>query len=105
VITIDQGKIDAPHFPRDQEWWDGFVPFWITVTVRPDGTVALDANCRHAAELDGTSHRDPVTAGLTATVRRRRRAGMARWISECAGGRLAAGIVEPATAQHRDTAR
>jgi hypothetical protein len=30
---------------------------------------------------------------------------MVKWISECAGGRLAAGIVEPATAQQQETAR
>lgn len=93
MITIDQSKIDAPNFPRSAEWWDRFLPFWITASVRPDNTVVLDANTRYAAELDGHRNTDPATAGLTAAALKRRRAGMAKWITECAGGRLAAGIV------------
>ena len=45
-VLIDQGRIDAPDFPRDQAWWTRFAPGWATATVRDDGTVTIDADAR-----------------------------------------------------------
>lgn len=42
MIIIEQSAIDAPGFPRSPEWWQQFLPEWIAVTVRDDGTVALE---------------------------------------------------------------
>lgn len=45
-ILIAQAKVDAPDYPRDQEWWTGFVPCWVTAEVRADGIVSLTYNGR-----------------------------------------------------------
>ena len=42
MIAIDQARIDAPDYPRSQEWWTGFVPVWVKATVHNDGTVTLE---------------------------------------------------------------
>lgn len=70
-LVIDQDDITAPDFPRSQDWWDRWVPLWITATVRDDGTVTLDVNGKHA---NGT--RDE----LTGAKLRRSRAVMAQWL-------------------------
>lgn len=52
MITIDQRKINAPGFPRDQEWWRRFTPEWAAVTVNGD-TVTLEPSglaMRYTAE-------------------------------------------------------
>ena len=41
MIIIDQGKIDAPDFPRSLEWWRRFVPEWGHVAVTEDGGASL----------------------------------------------------------------
>jgi hypothetical protein len=43
-LVIDQADIEAPGFPRPQEWWDRFMPLWVAVDVQDDGTVLLDYN-------------------------------------------------------------
>jgi hypothetical protein len=41
-LVIDQHEIDTPDFPRDQAWWDHFMPHgWTKATVRPDGRVFI----------------------------------------------------------------
>lgn len=40
---IDQTLIDAPAFPRGQDWWTRFLPGWADATVRDDGTVVVTA--------------------------------------------------------------
>lgn len=76
-LVIDQADITAPNFPRSEAWWRGFVPTnWITVDVREDGTVTLDARrergCRHD---DGS----PLDTPLTDAQFRRRRASVVQW--------------------------
>jgi hypothetical protein len=71
-LIIDQTAIALPHWPRDQRWWDQFVPLWSTAVVRADGTVAIDVNDRQA---DGTRiELDPAT-------RRRRRKALFGWLT------------------------
>jgi len=71
-LIIDQTAIALPHWPRDQRWWDQFVPLWSTAVVRADGTVAIDVNDRQAG---GTRiELDPAT-------RRRRRKALFGWLT------------------------
>lgn len=105
-MLIDQAKIDAPKFPRSQEWWDRFTGVGTTATVHDDETVTLEANGEHydyATWMADPGHHDkpcPVAGPSRWTVRDRRRAGarLEKWVRECASGRLAAGIVEEAGA-------
>ena len=71
MITIDQAKIDAPKFPRSQEWWAGFVPMWVTATVRDDGTVALEVAPKdHPSQTPGRVSRRKQAAALAQWVER-----------------------------------
>lgn len=84
-VVIDQARIDAPDFPRSQEWWQAFVPStWVTAAVRDDGTVALD--------VSGEAHpsQGPRPA---AAVRRNQERALRRWITNLP--RLAVAVVEP----------
>lgn len=47
MVVIEQAKINAPNFPRSQEWWRRFVPEWADVTVSEDGTVTVAGCNRH----------------------------------------------------------
>jgi hypothetical protein len=87
-LVIDQADITAPDFPRDEAWWRRFVPLnWITVEVRADGTVTLDARrergCPHD---DGT----PIDTPLTDAQYSLRREGVVRFARETIGHHLAA---------------
>lgn len=75
TIIIDQDRIDAPDFPRSQEWWQRFVPIWVTATVRDDGAVLLEASAGHVFTRTATGRKP-----LAPAVRRRRAAAMVRWI-------------------------
>lgn len=76
-LVIDQADITAPKFPRDAEWWRGFVPTnWITVDVGEDGTVTLDARRERGCPHDDGS---PLDTPLTDAQFRERRAGVVRW--------------------------
>jgi hypothetical protein len=89
MITIDQAKIDAPKFPRSQEWWAGFAPVWIAAAVQPDGTVTLEPSGRmydYANDSD-----EIITVPLSPAARRRQEAAMARWVGNLP--RLAVAIV------------
>jgi hypothetical protein len=90
-MIIDQSRINAPDFPRSQEWWRRFVPEWVTVTVRDDGTVTLEPSSlvmRYTAER-GTWW-EP--GDLKAAALRHRAKSLAQWV----GGlpRLSVAIVE-----------
>lgn len=52
-IVIDQAKVrvdealvrrGAPPFPRSLEWWQRFLPIWITASEGVDGTLVLEPN-------------------------------------------------------------
>jgi len=73
-LVIDQGDVTVPSFPRPQEWWRRYMPPWITVDVRDDGTVALDY------DPAGSLAHDPGQE-LTPAELRRCRASMTRWIN------------------------
>jgi hypothetical protein len=65
AFRIDQALIDAPHFPRDADWWTGFLPMWCNVVEQqPDGTIF--------AAVDG-----------------RQGPALAKFLAQTAGGRLA----------------
>jgi hypothetical protein len=71
MITIDQGKIDAPDFPRSQEWWTRFLPGWVTGAVQPDGTVTIEPS---GEAQPGQDRR------RAADVRRRRELALMAWL-------------------------
>ena len=91
MIVIDQGRIDAPKFPRSAEWWREFVPEWAAVTVHDDGKVTLEPSgltMRYTAERG--IWWEPV-AGWSAAKRQRAEQSIARWIRSLP--RLAVAIV------------
>lgn len=71
MITIDQSRISAPDFPRSQEWWDRFLPGWVTGTVHPDGTLTIEPD---SEAPPGQGRRQ------AAAVRRRRELAIMRWL-------------------------
>lgn len=75
-LVIDQADIMAPDFPRSAEWWRRFMPQWISVDVREDGTVALD--------YSGVTPTEAKRPTLTAAELRHGRTGMVRWLSRSA---------------------
>jgi len=75
-LVIDQADITAPKFPRSAEWWRGFMPAWISVDVREDGTVALDY------DPEGSLARWPEDPRAQAAGMRRGRGGMVRWVGQ-----------------------
>ena len=80
MITIDQGRIDAPKFPRDQEWWQGFAPIWVKATVRDDGTVTLEPS---GTQYDYSPGADPLATihrELSAAERKRYGKYLAQWV-------------------------
>ena len=88
MITIDQARIDAPHFPRDQRWWDTFGPVWVTATVREDGTVTLETSDCYWTTDGVIAHRTPVCGW------KRLDQELTRWV-----GRLRIGdaVIKPAS--------
>ena len=74
MITIEQARIDAPHYPRTQEWWQGFVPVWVTATVRDDNTVTLETNDQYYDSDGNIAHRAPVCG------RAKLDAALAQWV-------------------------
>jgi len=74
-LVIDQADIEAPGFPRPQEWWGRFMPFWIAVDVQDDGTVTLDYNSWNPADLN-----DAKPGELTPAQLARGRFNMTRWV-------------------------
>jgi hypothetical protein len=94
MIVIDQGKIDAPDFPRGQDWWRRFTPPWVSVTVRDDGTVAMTHSglvMRYAAKRGVWWEPDPDQSNA---ARRKRERTVANWIGH--QSRLAVAIVAEA---------
>ena len=85
MITIDQARINAPDFPRTPEWWQRFLPGYITASHRDGGIVVLD--------VTGEAHpsQGPRPAAL---VRRNQYEGFLRWLHGLP--QLEAGIVEDA---------
>lgn len=90
MITIDQARIDAPHYPRSQEWWQGFVPVWVTATVRDDGTVTLEANDQYFDGDGKIARRRPVCG------RRKLDEALTQWVSRLP--RLSVAVIESASA-------
>jgi hypothetical protein len=92
MIIIDQARTDAPPglYPRSQQWWRRFVPEWVTVTVRADGTVILEPSGLTMRYATGRGVWRKPSAGQSAAACRRRDKALARRI----GGipRLAAAI-------------
>ena len=79
MIVIDQAKIDAPDFPRDQAWWDRFAPVWIAATVRDDGIVTLMPSGRaHVYSMPG---HPVVQRELTEAQTKRQRDAIWRWVT------------------------
>lgn len=86
-LVIDQEDITAPRFPRGREWWEQFVPVnWITVEVRDDGTVALDARRDRCGFAGGEWVPDGTQ--LTGAQFQRQRVAVARWIGGAIGRHL-----------------
>ena len=73
-LVIDQADITAPDFPRPADWWRRFIPVWISVDVRDDGTVALDYS--------------GIRPTLTPSELRHGRTGMVRWLGSALGRHL-----------------
>ena len=92
MIIIDQARIDAPPglYPRSQQWWRQFMPEWVKVTVRADGTVILEPSGLTMRYATGRGVWWEPSADQSAAACRRRDKALARWI----GGipRLAAAI-------------
>lgn len=65
-IVIDLSRLPGQHTDT-QEWWDRFVPAWMTATVQDDGTahVVATVHYRLPGESGSWSPSDP------ASVRRR----------------------------------
>jgi hypothetical protein len=83
-VVIDQSRIDAPDFPRSQEWWSRFIPMWADATVRDDGTVLLEAS--------GRPHPSEGSQEVTADRARSQAGALDQWIRSVP--RLAVAIVE-----------
>jgi hypothetical protein len=81
MIVIDQGKIDAPAFPRPAEWWRRFVPLWADVAVNDDGTVTLAASSLETRYTAGRGIWYDPASRLTAAQQRRRDQALENWIS------------------------
>ena len=79
MIIIDQAKIDAPDFPRDQAWWDRFAPVWIAATVLDGGIVRLmPSGLTHDYSMPGNP---VVQRELSAAQIKRQRDAIARWVA------------------------
>lgn len=85
MITLDQTRIDAPDFPRGQDWWDYFLPVWIAATLDGDLVRLEPSGKRHAGPLSKI-----VDVPLTAAQRRRQEDLYRRHLP----ARLAVAIVE-----------
>lgn len=47
ALVIDQLKVNAPEYPRDRDWWQGFVADHVVVSVdERDHSVTLVADAR-----------------------------------------------------------
>ena len=82
MITIDQAKINAPGFPRSQEWWTRFLPSWVTGTVNPDGTVTIEPSdqvTRYSPDR-GLYCEPAPDKRAAATIRRHREQGIFKWL-------------------------
>lgn len=44
MIFIDQDLIDAPAFPRNQAWWDRFIPQWAAALLCAHNFIVLDTD-------------------------------------------------------------
>ena len=84
-LLIDQGRVNAPDFPRDAAWWRRFMPQWVTVTVHPAGEVTLSYNGRNPG--------DTTAPQLTEAQRRRGHDTLTRWVTRL--DRLAVAVVTP----------
>lgn len=82
MITLDQAKIDAPDFPRSQEWWTRFLPDWVTGTVQPDGTVTIEPRAEVVRYTRGRGiwWEAAPTKAQRANVRRCRELAIMRWL-------------------------
>lgn len=85
MLTIDQSKIEAPNFPRSQEWWARFLPSYITASHRDGGIVVLDVT----GEAHPSQGKRPA-----ALVRRNQEQSFLRWLHGLP--QLEAAIVEDA---------
>ena len=43
-IVIDQSLIEAPNFPRSQEWWQRRLPSWLDASLDGEGRVIVEPN-------------------------------------------------------------
>ena len=71
MIVLDQARIDAPDFPRSAEWWQRFLPSYITAAHRDGGIVVLDVT----GEAHPSQGRRPA-----ALVRRNQYEAFLRWL-------------------------
>lgn len=85
-LVIDQADITAPKFPRPLEWWRRFMPSWISVDVRDDGTVLLDY------DPAGSLARWPDDPRSQAAGMKRGRGGMVRWVNQALARHLTAEV-------------
>jgi hypothetical protein len=42
LLIVDQTAIEAPDFPRPLEWWQRYVPCWITPALDAQGRVVME---------------------------------------------------------------
>lgn len=68
VYEIDQRAINAPCFPRPIGWWQRFLPIWVTPIEGPGATIRVAVEGRQRGKALGD------------------------YLTNCAGGRLAAAV-------------
>ena len=106
-IVIDQHRVSfrpefehkvkpGAQFPRSLEWWQCFVPLWLTASQEPGERIILVANGRVA---DGSVR--PVTAVL----RRRALKQALRWLADLRAVDIMAAVVEEGDAGPGATVR
>lgn len=43
-LFVDQALIQAPNFPRSQEWWQQRLPVWLDASIDDQGRVKVEPN-------------------------------------------------------------
>lgn len=65
-LFIDQALIQAPNFPRSQEWWQQRLPVWLDASIDDQGRVKVEPNgwCLDGSfeQLSSSERRHELTA-------------------------------------------